>query len=66
MEVGNEDFFDRSGSYEWRFAQFFDAIRAKYPQLEIISTTAVKSRVADVIDDHTYVDETTMEAQSFI
>ncbi len=65
VEVGNEDFFDRSGSYEWRFAQFFDAIRAKYPKLKIISTTAVKSRVADVIDDHTYVNETAMEAQAF-
>ncbi len=65
VEIGNEDFFDRSGSYEWRFAQFFDAIRAKYPKLKIISTTAVKSRVADVIDDHTYVNETAMEAQAF-
>ncbi|HBF33100.1 TPA: alpha-N-arabinofuranosidase, partial [Candidatus Sumerlaeota bacterium] len=31
VEIGNEDFFDRSGSYEWRFAQFYDAIKAKYP-----------------------------------
>jgi len=65
VEVGNEDFFDRSGSYEWRFAQFFDAIRAKYPQLKIISTAGVKSRVADMIDDHTYVNETAMESQAF-
>jgi len=65
VEIGNEDGFDRSGSYEWRFAQFFDAIRAKYPQLKIISTTDVKSRVADVNDEHTYVNETAMEAQAF-
>ena len=65
VEVGNEDFFDRSGSYEGRFAQFFDAIKAKYPQLKIIATTPVNSRVADVVDEHTYVDETAMEAQSF-
>ena len=65
VEIGNEDGFDRSGSYEWRFAQFFDAIRAKYPQLKIISTTDVRSRVADVNDEHTYVNETAMEAQAF-
>ncbi len=27
------------GSYDGRFAQFFDAIKAKYPQLQIIATT---------------------------
>ena len=56
VEVGNEDFFDKSGSYEaGRFAQFLDAIRAKYPKLEIISTTgAVKSRRPDLIDEHYY------------
>ncbi len=38
VEIGNEDFFDKSGSYDARFAQFFDAIKAKYPQLKCIST----------------------------
>jgi len=65
VEIGNEDFFDRSGSYEGRFAQFYDAIKAKYPQLKIIATTPVNSRVADVVDEHTYVNETAMEAQAF-
>ena len=65
VEIGNEDFADRSGSYDGRFAQFFDAIKAKYPQLKIIATTPVKSRVADVIDEHTYVSETAMESQAF-
>jgi len=55
IEVGNEDNFDREqGSYEGRFAQIFDAIKAKYPQLKIIATTPVKDRVADVIDEHYY------------
>jgi alpha-L-arabinofuranosidase len=66
VEIGNEDFFDRSGSYEGRFAQFFDAIRAKYPQLKIISTTDVKSRTADLNDEHYYRSEEEMEAQSFM
>jgi alpha-L-arabinofuranosidase len=62
VEVGNEDFFDRSGSYDGRFAQFYDAIKAKYPNLKVISTVGneqpaekrVKSRKPDVLDEHYY------------
>jgi alpha-N-arabinofuranosidase len=62
VEVGNEDFFDRSGSYDGRFAQFYDAIKAKYPQLKIISSVGfeqpaskrVQSRPPDVVDEHYY------------
>jgi len=42
VEIGNEDWFDKSGSYDERFTQFFDAIKAKQPQLQIIATTKVK------------------------
>ena len=38
VEIGNEDFFDPREVYEARFQKFFDAIRAKYPQLKIIAT----------------------------
>jgi alpha-L-arabinofuranosidase len=54
VEIGNEDFFDRSGSYDGRFTQFFDAIKNKYPQLKIIATTPVHSRTPDLVDDHYY------------
>jgi alpha-N-arabinofuranosidase len=54
IEIGNEDFFDKSGSYDGRFAQFFDAIKAKYPSLKCIATTPVRSRKPDLIDDHAY------------
>lgn len=54
VEIGNEDWFDKSGSYDGRFAQFYDAIKKKYPQLQLIATTPVKSRKPDVIDDHFY------------
>jgi alpha-L-arabinofuranosidase len=54
VEIGNEDFFDGSGSYEGRFAQFFDAIRAAYPNLQLIATTNVKSRTPDIVDEHFY------------
>ena len=62
VEIGNEDWFDKSGSYDARFAQFYDAIKAKYPQLKTISTygddqpenTLVKSRKPEAIDGHYY------------
>ena len=61
VEIGNEDWFDRSGSYEKRFAQFYDAIKAKYPKLQVISTMGyehpaqvVKSREPDLVDEHYY------------
>lgn len=62
VEIGNEDFFDRSGSYNARFAQFFAAIKARYPDLQIISTIGtnepsfqqVTSVMPDVLDEHYY------------
>jgi len=54
VEIGNEDWADRSGSYDRRFAQLYDAIKAKYPHLQLIATTAVKSRTPDLMDDHFY------------
>ncbi|MES2219676.1 MAG: alpha-L-arabinofuranosidase C-terminal domain-containing protein [Acidobacteriota bacterium] len=54
VEVGNEDGFDKSGSYDARFAQFYDAIKKIYPNLQIIATAPVKSRTPDVTDDHFY------------
>ena len=54
VEIGNEDWFDRSGSYEGRYAQFYKAIKAKYPQLELIATAPLKRIKPDVLDDHYY------------
>jgi len=64
VEVGNEDFFDRSGSYDGRFTQFFNAIKAKYPNLQIIATTPVKSSMPDLVDEHYYKSQPEMESQS--
>ena len=61
VEVGNEDWIDRSGSYDGRFAAFYDAIKAKYPKLKIIATTAVKSRTPDLIDEHFYSTASAMQ-----
>jgi alpha-N-arabinofuranosidase len=54
IEIGNEDWFDKSGSYEGRYTQFYKALKAKYPQYEMIATTPVKRIKPDVIDDHYY------------
>jgi len=55
VEIGNEDWFDRSNSYDQRFTQFYKAIKARYPDLLLIATAPVKSVKPDVIDEHYYV-----------
>ncbi len=57
IEIGNEDWFDKSGSYDARFEQFAEALRKKYPQYKLIATTPVKVKAGaepDLIDDHYY------------
>jgi alpha-N-arabinofuranosidase len=57
IEIGNEDWFDKSGSYSARYNQFAQALRKKYPQYKLIATTPVKVSAADepdLIDDHYY------------
>ncbi|HXS98143.1 MAG TPA: alpha-L-arabinofuranosidase C-terminal domain-containing protein [Candidatus Limnocylindrales bacterium] len=54
VEVGNEDNFDRARTYDGRFAQFFKAIKAKYPEIQVIATIPVKGVTPDVVDDHYY------------
>jgi alpha-N-arabinofuranosidase len=72
VEVGNEDWFDRSGSYDGRFAQIYDAIKAKYPKLQLISsvgyeqpaTLQVRSRRPDLVDEHYYRSQEEMQAHA--
>jgi len=62
IEIGNEDFFDKSGTYDARFKQFHDAIKERYPQLLCISTVGfeqparirVHTRTPDAVDEHYY------------
>ena len=60
LEIGNEDWFDRSLSYDGRFNQFRAAIQAKYPQLRCISTVVQGQRGnvvkgnPEMIDEHYY------------
>ncbi|MFZ0743979.1 MAG: alpha-L-arabinofuranosidase C-terminal domain-containing protein [Terracidiphilus sp.] len=55
VEIGNEDWFDKSGSYDERYAQFYKAIKAKYPDLQLIATAPIKSMKPDVLDEHYYL-----------
>jgi alpha-N-arabinofuranosidase len=55
VEVGNEDQFDRSKSYDGRFTQFFHAIKNRYPSLQIIATAPVNAVRPDVLDEHFYM-----------
>jgi alpha-N-arabinofuranosidase len=55
VEIGNEDFLGGARkTYAARFAQFYDALKAAYPQFKYIATTPVRGRKPDAIDDHYY------------
>jgi alpha-N-arabinofuranosidase len=64
VEIGNEDFFDASGSYPQRYAAFYDALHAAYPSLKYIATTPVTTRPYDMIDEHFYAPPAWFEANS--
>jgi alpha-N-arabinofuranosidase len=55
VEIGNEDEFDKSGSYDGRYTQFYKAIKPRYPELQLIATAPIKSVKPDVLDDHYYL-----------
>jgi alpha-N-arabinofuranosidase len=62
VEVGNEDWLNNgTASYDSRLTMFSDAIKAKYPNLKIISTMRSQdvnfkySRKPDMLDDHFYM-----------
>jgi alpha-N-arabinofuranosidase len=55
VEIGNEDWFDRSGSYDGRYAQYYKEIKEHYPDLQLIATAPVKSTRPDVLDEHFYM-----------
>jgi len=57
VEIGNEDYFEQAKTYDARYAQISDALRTKYPQIKLISTTPgaqLNGRKADMVDMHDY------------
>ncbi|AMR34546.1 alpha-N-arabinofuranosidase [Mucilaginibacter sp. PAMC 26640] len=71
VEIGNEDGFDASGSYDGRYAQFNDAIKAKYPAFQCIATIGGRDflgvrgkltiRKPEIVDEHYYRNAWEME-----
>ena len=62
VEVGNEDWLNMgTATYDARLTMFYDAIKAKYPNLKIISTMRSSdrnfkyTRNPDMLDDHFYM-----------
>ena len=53
VEIGNEDFFDKKNTTELRFRRFNNAIKAKYPDLQVISSAHVVFKT-DLEDQHFY------------
>ena len=73
VEVGNEDWLNMgTASYDSRFTMFYDAIKAKYPDIQIISTMRsqdtnfVHSRKPDLLDDHFYINIPTALRQAHL
>lgn len=69
VEIGNEDNLgsERGKTYDTRFTKFYDAIKAKYPEIQIISTATSRThllhtRTPDAFDDHFY--NSSMQMQS--
>ena len=57
VEIGNEDDFDKAKTYDGRYAQIADAIKAKYPRLKLISSSSsakLDGRKPDMADWHDY------------
>jgi alpha-N-arabinofuranosidase len=65
VEIGNEEGFDKSMTYDARYTQLTDAIKAKYPNLQLISAVGgrdglgqrqkVTSRPLQIVDEHYYM-----------
>jgi alpha-N-arabinofuranosidase len=80
IEIGNEDWLNGgTASYDGRFTMFYDAIKARYPNLKLISTMRSQdidnpdparafkhSRKPDLLDDHFYMNIPTALRQAHL
>lgn len=51
MEIGNEN---GGPDYQERFDLIYDAIKAKYPNMQLIANEPIKDRRPDIVDVHDY------------
>lgn len=55
VEIGNEDFLGAGDSYnEYRYPMFYNAIKAAYPDVQIIATMPVHDHPVEILDEHMY------------
>jgi alpha-L-arabinofuranosidase len=52
VEIGNEEYHDNSGTYDARFAQYYQAIKKVHPELQLVATAPVESVRPDILDDN--------------
>jgi alpha-L-arabinofuranosidase len=58
VEIGNEDNLGQGPkTYDARFTAFYDAIKAKFPQIQVIASARniARTRTPDVQDEHYYM-----------
>jgi DUF1680 family protein/alpha-L-arabinofuranosidase len=51
MEIGNEN---GGPAYQERYALFYDALKARYPELQLVANEPTSRRPADIVDEHYY------------
>ncbi len=51
MEIGNEN---GGPNYQPRYALFYDAIKARYPDFHLVADTPTETRPAEIVDEHYY------------
>jgi alpha-L-arabinofuranosidase len=51
MEIGNEN---GGPAYHERYAQFYDAIKKRHPQMKLVADVPTRRRPADLVDEHYY------------
>jgi alpha-L-arabinofuranosidase len=51
LEIGNEN---GGPAYQERYALFYDAIKARYPEMILVANVPTDRRPADVVDEHYY------------
>ncbi len=51
LEIGNEN---GGPAYAERYALFYDALKAKHPEIKLIADEPVRSRPLEIVDEHYY------------
>lgn len=51
LEIGNEN---EGPAYEERYARFHDAIKQRYPEVQLVANVPVTVRPMDILDEHYY------------